>query len=333
MNRALLVPGLFCLVWFLPSCQLSLTALAPAHRLNGRETAQAFSEADVRLQDLSLRVLGPRGQVRAQATVVAPNLAVTKASELWDNPLLLESARGSRLTAWKIAEDGSNDLALLRMNGAVPLAASPWSTSDASEGTWVASLDRASDLRVGIVSANARRIERLGGVMGLSVMGLARDSKGKPKDFKVLIAEVFEGSPAAKLGIMAGDQVLEVAGTRVKDPQHMINITSRFDPGMDLPIKLKRANAILPMQVRLGPRSIIEREDKNRRMSGPISRRRGGFSLIFQHDALLRPEAMGGPVVDAQGRLLGVNIARADRVSTYALPTSVVRQSFAKWLR
>lgn len=36
--------------------------------------------------------------------------------------------------------------------------------------------------------------------------------------------------------------------------------------------------------------------------------------------------AMGGLVVDLKGRGVGVNIARVDRVSTFALPAALLRR-------
>ena len=35
----------------------------------------------------------------------------------------------------------------------------------------------------------------------------------------------------------------------------------------------------------------------------------------------------GGPLVNLDGKAVGLNIARADRVATYALPARLVKQS------
>src|SRR5690606_17538087 len=57
---------------------------------------------------------------------------------------------------------------------------------------------------------------------------------------------------------------------------------------------------------------------------GPLSERRTGFPLALQHDTVLTPQECGGPLVDLDGRCVGINIARAGRVNSYALPASVV---------
>ena len=41
---------------------------------------------------------------------------------------------------------------------------------------------------------------------------------------------------------------------------------------------------------------------------------------------------MGGPVFDLQGRAIAVNIARADRITTFALPVERFRDALEKWL-
>jgi serine protease Do len=41
---------------------------------------------------------------------------------------------------------------------------------------------------------------------------------------------------------------------------------------------------------------------------------------------VLPPWLCGGPLVDLDGKVIGINIARASRVSTYALPSKLVKQ-------
>ena len=62
-------------------------------------------------------------------------------------------------------------------------------------------------------------------------------------------------------------------------------------------------------------------------MSGPVSKRKDNFPMIIQHDLPLPPEAMGGPVLDINGKAVGLNMARVDRVTTYALTAKIVQES------
>ncbi len=44
------------------------------------------------------------------------------------------------------------------------------------------------------------------------------------------------------------------------------------------------------------------------------------------HDTVLQAAQCGGPVVDLDGRTIGLNIARADRTASYAIPAGTVRK-------
>jgi serine protease Do len=66
------------------------------------------------------------------------------------------------------------------------------------------------------------------------------------------------------------------------------------------------------------------RGDFQNRLGGALSERRNGFPMILQHDAVLRPSDCGGPLVDLDGKVVGINIARAGRTESYAAPTQAV---------
>ena len=56
------------------------------------------------------------------------------------------------------------------------------------------------------------------------------------------------------------------------------------------------------------------------RMSGSRSEVRAEFSHVIQSDMALEASDVGLPVVDLQGRIVGLVIARAGRISTLILP-------------
>ena len=99
-------------------------------------------------------------------------------------------------------------------------------------------------------------------------------------------------------------------------------------------IEVKRGEGNLSFRVTLGHRSVtFDMFDRNARMSGRVSKRKDNFPMIIQHDVSLPTTAMGGPVLDLNGKALGVNIARVDRVTTFALPAKFVRETFEKLRR
>jgi serine protease Do len=60
---------------------------------------------------------------------------------------------------------------------------------------------------------------------------------------------------------------------------------------------------------------------------GPFSDRRWGFAKVIPNDLGISPTECGGPLVDLDGHCVGVNIARALRVASYALPASVAKKT------
>jgi serine protease Do len=92
-------------------------------------------------------------------------------------------------------------------------------------------------------------------------------------------------------------------------------------------LRLRRDNSEMAMKATLtdrnaGPQS--ERAEFQNALGGKLSDRRSGFPLALQHDTVLRPNLCGGPVVDLDGKTIGINIARAGRVASYALPGNVI---------
>ena len=61
-------------------------------------------------------------------------------------------------------------------------------------------------------------------------------------------------------------------------------------------------------------------------LGGPLSEHRTGFPTVLQHDTALRPEDCGGPLVDLDGKAVGINIARAGRTESYAVPAEEVQR-------
>ena len=59
-------------------------------------------------------------------------------------------------------------------------------------------------------------------------------------------------------------------------------------------------------------------------MGGALSLRNANFPAVLQHDTVLTPAMVGGPLVTLDGTAVGINIARAGRVESYALPADVV---------
>ena len=47
---------------------------------------------------------------------------------------------------------------------------------------------------------------------------------------------------------------------------------------------------------------------------------------MIQHSVMGNRQTMGGPVIDLNGHCIGMNIARASRAETYAIPSTELRR-------
>jgi len=142
------------------------------------------------------------------------------------------------------------------------------------------------------------------------------------------VANIVPNSAADKAGLQVNDIVTLVADTAIIDSETMVNAIRHHKPGDALPIKVKRDGKEIDLRATLGKRppdpGLARREYQNH-LGSELSERRSGFPQVLQHDMVLQPDNCGGPVVDLDGKAIGINIARAGRVETYAIPAEAVR--------
>jgi len=115
-----------------------------------------------------------------------------------------------------------------------------------------------------------------------------------------------------------GNATCEEPGTVVASPsEEKIPTTASERAAMR---KEKEKASRPPLRQKRHKRKIV-----HYRFTGKRSHRRTGFSCVLQHDSVIRPIDCGGPLVDLQGNLIGLNIARASRVATYAIPWKTIQ--------
>jgi serine protease Do len=267
---------------------------------------------------------------------------VTKFSELKGDPLCALSD-GRELKAKVIGVQTQYDLALLKVDAKdLPVVAWRESKED-GVGSWVASpgLEKVSDsnsfrntISVGVISVasrsiDARSIPRVrpnpkGGYLG--VMMAPVEGGG------IKITEVREKTPAAKAGLKVDDIVKVFDGHTITDMDSMHEVLGKRKPGDKVTIKIERQGEAMELTAELGKRPAdldFNRGDMQNSMGSVLSERRAGFPTILQHDTVLKPTDCGGPLVDLDGKVVGINIARAGRTESYAIPSETVQTMLA----
>ncbi|MEO1860999.1 MAG: PDZ domain-containing protein [Verrucomicrobiales bacterium] len=306
------------------SAQDFLDELPSSRRLNGKSTVLAFGEAGVSAKDSTLTVLN-NGKAIALATVLDPEgYVVTKASELEGmKDLSALSSTGDEINITLMSSDQKTDLALMKVDSGTGTPVRWADPNNAQQGTWVGSMNHeAETLMIGVISAKRRSIEGRSGVLGVLL-----DPNDDPKEMGVAIMQFGPNSPAQKEGIREGDLVIRVEDKEIKSRKDISEEIKKFAPTEEVRLKILRGEEGIPFKVTLNYMSnVFDMLDRNQRMSGLTSKRKTGFSDVLQHEIPLSPMAMGGPLMDLKGLAIGVNIARSDRVTTFALPSSLVKE-------
>jgi serine protease Do len=325
-GRTLLVLALVVgLVPRLPGAQDA--ALSPSlrrdHYRSGEATLSAFAPVSEATRN-SIVKLNVNGTTVALATVVDTNgLALTKASELKKGKLTGWLANEKEVDAELISTDDEEDLALVRVH-AVGLKPIRWAADEVTIGQWAITPGiAATPQAVGIISALPHRVRP-----PRALIGVQFDYFGpKPK-----IKDVLPGLGAEKVGLKSGDVILAVNAQTVTNREQVIETLREFREGQHVKLRIQRSETQFTVEVRMMvPRAgqlEVDLDDQQRlgRLDGAVSQRSQGFEQAIEHDTVLQPWLCGGPLVDLDGKAIGINIARASRVSTYALPSRLVKQ-------
>ena len=288
---------------------------------------KAFHEVVAKPSESTVRVRS-KGKDVALGIIVDPaGLILTKDSDL-DGDVKVLFKDGKELEATVVGVQDSYDLALLKVD-AKDLTPILWYPSkNALVGQFVASVGTGSEaIAVGVISVGTRKYvpndqppKNLGTNTGyLGVVLEAVDGGAKVSDVK-------KKSPAEKSGVKVGDVVYEVDGHKVIDQESLVNAVQRHKPKDEIELKILRGDdrlTVKPILDRI-PKEFLRNTNPQETFGNALSNRRGGFPMILQHDTVLKPADCGGPLVDLDGRALGINIARAGRTESYAIPSEDV---------
>jgi len=293
-------------------------------RTTGDAVLAVFEPQREVIQKSSAVIYDGRKEIAYGTVISAEGHILTKASEVEgvgkiDVRIDKESYKDAKI----LMTDPRWDVALLKVEATAltPVVFAP--DSKLPRGTWVVvnGVTSRTKRRVmaGIISADAREIPPEGGaVLGVT---LKETKKG------LAVEEVSKDSGAEKAGMKKGDILTAIADKPVKEIEALGKMLSEMKSGTDVKVTLLREGKKTELDVKLSARGDLFREvSRNDQMSGDFSNRRSGFPRVIQHDILGASLTMGGPVLDLEGRAVGMNIARANRAETFAIPVEELRE-------
>lgn len=267
----------------------------------GKSTVQIFSDG----KPVALGII-----------VGADGLILTKRSELSGDPIRVRLPDQRLVTARVAAVRREADLALLQAD-AEDLQAATFASDEPPVGSFLVSVGRSGrPIGLGVVSVRSRSIDAHG---RLGVL-LEHGEGGKAR-----VEVVVPSSGAHDAGIQRDDLILAVDGRQAGGRDEVIRVLRDLFPGESVKLTIARGNDTVELDAQIREFSLMGESENDARLNGPRSDRLSGFERVFQHDTVLDPDQCGGPLVDSEGRVVGVNIARAGRVVSYALPTTLVQ--------
>ena len=155
-------------------------------------------------------------------------------------------------------------------------------------------------------------------------------SRFEENDRGVTIAGILPDGAAMAAGLRAGDLIVRVNGSEVG--QSLREALQLFRVGDRVQVAIERdgIEMTVPVQLRRRPEYADGLPTPFGNDIVEANERRTGFGPAIRHDALLGPRDVGAPMVDLQGRVIGLQIAHADRSTNWALPAATLRSVLAE---
>jgi serine protease Do len=280
-----------------------------------------FSEVVVTAARSTVRIQCDGKDTALGVVVQEDGFILTKASDL-TGKITVKTHEGIILAAQVIGRHEAHDLAMLKVDAA-GFVAVVWSeTKVAPVGHFVASVGTGSvPVAVGVVSVPAREVQpNKGNPKGAGPKGAYLGATVFDGTKGIIVTEVLPGTAAERAKLKVDDFILAIGDIKVKDIDEMMATLAKYKFGDSATLKVLRGGEQLELKATFGK----GRADQNL-MGSKLSNRRSGFPVILQHDSVVLPEDCGGPLVDLEGRVIGINIARAGRVESYAIPAEVIQ--------
>ncbi|MEZ5328066.1 MAG: PDZ domain-containing protein [Verrucomicrobiales bacterium] len=298
----------------------------PEQSKNHPDELKKFESVVEPARPSTARILRGGNQLALATIVTEDGYALTKRSELGRAPGGFDAqlANGNTVGARFVESVDDYDLAVLKLDAKGLTAAQFTDSAALPLGSFLAAPDvTVEPAAAGVLSVQARNLSpKSKGYLGIAVA---------PGKAGVVVKEVTPDSAAAAAGIQPNDIITEIDGRAVASPPQLIKLVSGQEPDAIVEIDYIRngrpAKASAKLQsraelIRLGIPTDRSAFDLTSRMGADISRQHDGYPSAIQHDLPLDSNQMGGPLVDLDGNIVGINIARSGRVSTYALPAA-----------
>lgn len=246
-------------------------------------------------------------------------------------PIQVVGGDGTTANATVLGVYQDEDLALLQLKGPRfrPVEFSAAEAPRLGRFLIAASPDD-TPVSVGVVAVEERSLRE----KDQAFLGVRLDPEHKGRGVRVLGVE--EASGALEAGLKEGDVILSIGGREVGSLLEMKTALADHGPGDKLAIRYARNGAEAGTEAELKEKSGDFPQFPNgrlremERMGTSLSLVRSGFPAVIQTDMQLERDHCGGPVIDLDGKVVGVTIARADRTRSFIIPAGAIIELLAR---
>lgn len=263
----------------------------------------------------------PASSPSQDASQLQNAFVVTKRSELSGDPIRIRLSDGRLIPARVAAVRRRSDLALLVVQADLAtinrsLRPVQFDRFVPLIGSFLISPDRTGRvIGLGVVGASPRKVNHKGR-LGIELEGIGQAG--------ARVRNIVPDSGADEAGLERGDRIIAIDGQNQSDVRQVVTTLNGMFPGEVVQLTIERDGSTVDIPARMSELAVLQESENDARVNGARNARLSGFEQAIQHDMVLNPEQCGGPILDTEGRVIGLNIARAGRVVSYALPASLV---------
>jgi serine protease Do len=323
-----------CLLNGAASAQDDIPMLSPEERKAVESQSDEFNDALrpalAEAAKSTVRVWSGKRRL-GYGTAIDANKVITKWSEIvrHENNLTIQSAAGEAMPASIAGVYEEEDLAVLETTGSA-LIPVRWSDKKPALGSFLATPQPdGRPAGFGVVSVLERDLRET----NQAFLGIQGDFKFEGPG--VRIEEVTRESGAAAAGLKPGDIILKVGDRPISGVLELRNSLIGVSPGTRIAVIARVNGKERTFDVLLGNRPKLggfqgDRLRAMERMGGRVSMVRDSFPNAIQTDMRLRTDQIGGPVVNLDGDVVGITIARADRTRSFVMSATGLRELLKK---
>ena len=257
------------------------------------------------------------GKLAALGTVISANGRILTKNAETDEGELAVKLGGEEYEAKVLKRFPQRDLALLKID-AKNLRSVRFQIEEPALGSILTASGAENEpLGIGLLSVPGRAMSKIGFIGIQAAEG----------DGGVLIARLVSGGAAEQAGLNENDIITSLDNEKVDDPISFGGLIRGRKAGEEVRVGYLREGEPGELKVTLKERKIRDSVQDDPRMKlslGRLSEKTGGYPDVIQHDIPLPPELCGGPLFNLKGRCIGVNVSRAGRTKTYAIPADEI---------